>query len=78
LYSNTKSNEELLQISKQYLQKLFIRFCIMRKLVLNATILTAANSVYLNLRISQQGADGSEFRTEGTGIERPFKGQRVV
>jgi hypothetical protein len=50
----------------------------MLRLVLNTTILTAVESIQLKVWISQQTAVGDNFRTEGTGIEPPFEGQRVV
>jgi hypothetical protein len=47
----------------------------MRRLVLNATILTAVKSIQLIYQISQQAAGGGNLRTKGTGIEPPFEGQ---
>jgi hypothetical protein len=65
LYSNTKRDEQELQKSKEFVQFLFIRCCIMRRLVLNATILTAVRSVQIKVWISQQVAVQDNLRTKG-------------
>jgi hypothetical protein len=49
----------------------------MRRLVLNATILTAVKYIQLKVRISQQAADGGILRTKGTGIEPHSKASEL-
>jgi hypothetical protein len=58
VYSNTKTDDTGLQISKEYVQSCVIGSCIMRLLVLNATVLTALTYMPSNALISQQVDDG--------------------
>jgi hypothetical protein len=77
LYSNTKTDATGLQIPKEYLHSCCIGFCIMRRLVLNTTILTAVTSKPLKVWISQQ-AVVQRFEDKTQESNPPFEGKRVV